>query len=237
MTTNRMKSLLRSRAALIAVGAIAFGAVCVEAGMRLARADGAPTANALYYAGSLEDGGQLVNGTRDMTVRLWKSETSTMDADVVCSTISAGTAVSQGRFRIALGSACVTAVRANPNLWAELIVGSTPLPRRKIGAVPYALEADHAVSATTASAAGGGLASSISSLQSNVDGLLGRVDLKVFRKAGNNGTVSCDTFCAGSQWGAVGTCVASNINGAFIPCSLGLGITNASVGTCWCSAP
>jgi hypothetical protein len=27
------------------------------------------------------------------------------------------------------------------------------------------------------------------------------------RKAGNNGTVSCDTFCEGATWGAVGVCV------------------------------
>jgi hypothetical protein len=37
----------------------------------------------------------------------------------------------------------------------------------------------------------------------------------IFVKHGNNGTVSCDTYCRGSQWGQVGTCVASfdNKNG------------------------
>jgi hypothetical protein len=46
-----------------------------------------------------------------------------------------------------------------------------------------------------------------------------------FEKAGNNGTVSCDTFCGGAQWGRIGTCVGAKIvagprNGEYTFCSL-----------------
>ena len=42
-----------------------------------------------------------------------------------------------------------------------------------------------------------------------------------FAKDGNNGTVSCDTYCAGAQWGAAGGC--SLADGTNVPC----------VGTCY----
>src|SRR3984957_16059254 len=45
-----------------------------------------------------------------------------------------------------------------------------------------------------------------------------------FAKHGNNGTVSCDTFCAGAQWGDVGTCWEA---GAYnYPCSAAPGYFN-----------
>jgi hypothetical protein len=33
----------------------------------------------------------------------------------------------------------------------------------------------------------------------------------IFDKHGNDGSVSCDMFCGGPQWGPVGSCIASNI--------------------------
>jgi hypothetical protein len=30
---------------------------------------------------------------------------------------------------------------------------------------------------------------------------------EVFEKNGNNGTVSCESFCQGTQWGPVGKCI------------------------------
>ncbi len=46
-----------------------------------------------------------------------------------------------------------------------------------------------------------------------------------FEKGGNNGTVSCDTFCGGAQWGRTGTCIGAKIvagprNGEYTLCSL-----------------
>ncbi|MCK9272654.1 hypothetical protein M0P65_03850 [Candidatus Gracilibacteria bacterium] len=46
--------------------------------------------------------------------------------------------------------------------------------------------------------------------------------LKLFVKAGNNGTVTCDQFCAGSQWvGGVGSCTGQKriSDATFYSCS------------------
>ncbi|MEO7034228.1 MAG: hypothetical protein ABI548_10075, partial [Polyangiaceae bacterium] len=73
-----------------------------------------------------------------------------------------------------------TKVGANPGIWVEVLEGSAAnsaasLGRTKVGAVPFAVEANHAVNAdmattaitaATATAAGGTLASAISALQS-----------------------------------------------------------------------
>jgi len=53
----------------------------------------------------------------------------------------------QGRFRIVLDPTCLAAVKANSNLWVQLIIGTSSLPRAKLGAVPYAVEADRASNA------------------------------------------------------------------------------------------
>ena len=53
-----------------------------------------------------------------------------------------------------------------------------------------------------------------------------------FEKPGNNGTVSCNTFCEGSQWGKVGKCVSASSEGAELGCDALL----PAVGTlnCFC---
>lgn len=119
------------------------------AGYRLgrARADGVPMVNPLYYGGMLDDGGRPIEGTRNVTVRLWDAATA---GTTVCTTNAGATTFSGGRFRVALDGACVGAVRANPELWAELQVDATTFPRSKLGAVPYALEAGRATGAAGA---------------------------------------------------------------------------------------
>ena len=104
------------------------------AGYRLgrARADGVPMVNPLYYGGVLDDGGRPVEGTRNVTVRLWDAATA---GATVCTSNAGATAFSGGRFRVALDGACVGAVRANPELWAELQVEGTVFPRRTAFAV------------------------------------------------------------------------------------------------------
>ncbi|MDX2255632.1 MAG: DUF4157 domain-containing protein [Pseudanabaenaceae cyanobacterium bins.39] len=58
-----------------------------------------------------------------------------------------------------------------------------------------------------------------------------------FTKKGNNGTVTCDTFCSGSQWGQVGMCIASfdNRNGTGQGCDYLPGFLGGSELTCSCS--
>jgi hypothetical protein len=61
-----------------------------------------------------------------------------------------------------------------------------------------------------------------------------------FLKPGDNGTSSCNTFCAGSQWGRTGTCVSAFVAGLSEAqdCSIDPGlITNGTEMTCLCATP
>jgi hypothetical protein len=198
--------------------------------LRAARAEGIPTSHALSYVGIVEDGTGPITGMHNVQIYLYDAGTA---GRVLCQTAAAPFSFVAGRLRVQLPDACTSAVASNPAAWVDVLVDGSDTGRSAIGAVPYAVEANHAVNATTAAtatAAGGALAA-------EVNGLLGRIDLKVFAKTGNNGTVSCDTYCAGSSWGQVGTCVAANLNGAYISCATNLNIIDASIGKCWCSAP
>jgi hypothetical protein len=61
-----------------------------------------------------------------------------------------------------------TAVARQPDSWSELTVDGTTFPRTKIGAVPYAIEAEHAKSA---SAVTGEQASTLTQLKATVTSL------------------------------------------------------------------
>ena len=58
-----------------------------------------------------------------------------------------------------------------------------------------------------------------------------------FVKKGNNGTVTCNTYCRGSQWGRVGTCIASfdNKNGTGRDGNYLPGFLNGPELTCSCA--
>lgn len=61
--------------------------------------------------------------------------------------------------------------------------------------------------------------------------------MAVWEKGGNNGTVSCDEFCEGSQWGRTGTCISAKrggTNGAGISCATVAGLATAV--RCLCSS-
>lgn len=137
---------IRKTSALVTLGLCSLvGVVAYRVGR--ARADGVPTASPLYYGGVLDDGGRPVEGMRNVTIRLWDMASG---GTAACTTVAPNTAFSGGRFRIELDAACTGAVRANPNLWAEVLVDSTTFARTKLGAVPYALEAGRAAGASGA---------------------------------------------------------------------------------------
>ena len=119
-------------------------------GYRVARATGVPTTKPLSYSGTIDEGGQLVDGTRDFTLRLWSDPASTDGTFLKCTTIAPSVAVSMGRFRIPLDDTCTQPIHDNADLYLEVLVGNGSLGRRKVGAVPYAIEADHASAATGA---------------------------------------------------------------------------------------
>jgi hypothetical protein len=59
----------------------------------------------------------------------------------------------------------------------------------------------------------------------------------IVKKGGDNGTATCDTYCAGTQWGPSGTCVGAfdTASGQFVACSaLGSNPGNAQL-TCYCT--
>lgn len=137
---------IRKTSALVTLGLCSLvGVVAYRVGR--ARADGVPTASPLYYGGVLDDGGRPVEGMRNVTIRLWDMASG---GTAACTTVTPNTPFSAGRFRIELDAACTGAVRANPNLWAEVLVDSTTFARTKLGAVPYALEAGRAAGASGA---------------------------------------------------------------------------------------
>jgi hypothetical protein len=129
-------------------------------------ADGIPATDPLSYSGVLLNSvGAPVTSTVSARLSLWDDQTATLSASRKCETsVPALTPDSAGRFRITLEAACLGVVKANPNLWVQVEIGTTALPRSKLGAVPYAVEADRATTAataTTAQSASGALAQQV----------------------------------------------------------------------------
>lgn len=153
---------IRNRALLGLVGAIGLGTLLVS----WASADGIPETNTLYYSGVLEDGGAFVDGTRNVVIRLFDDA---MTGTERCVTNASGVGFEAGRFRVPLVEACVDAVRNEPDLWVEVQIGAdAPFARTKLGAVPYAVEAERAqdaVRAEIAESAAGALDDRISSIE------------------------------------------------------------------------
>lgn len=137
-------SIVRNRRAQIAlvVGVLAVGGG-VFVGTRIAQADGVPQTQPLTYAGTLLDAsGNPATGMVNLDLNL---HTTAMGGSAVCST--SGTfnlTTTKGRFQMVLDAACTTAVHATPDLYVDLKVGGASIftTRPKLGAVPYALEAD-----------------------------------------------------------------------------------------------
>ncbi len=146
------------RSSLLATGLLAAGTI-LGFGIRTGLADGVPDKDPLYYSGSLTENGQLVTDTRTIGVNLYPDQTTMTP---LCQTVASNTQVVNGRFRIPLAASCKSEINQNNGAWIEVIDGVTNLGRSKVGAVPYAIEADRAAGAS------GALASTISQLQSGV---------------------------------------------------------------------
>jgi hypothetical protein len=111
-------------------------------------AGGIPTTNALSYAGTLEDAtGAPLTGSHNIEVKLWSVATGGTMA--LCTTNPQAITLQNGRFSVSM-DACVAAVRANSEVWVEVLDNGTSLGRTKAGAVPFAVEAAHAMAADTA---------------------------------------------------------------------------------------
>jgi hypothetical protein len=166
------------------------GLIAVAAGLGLAaglaHAEGIPAAGALVYTGYLETPeGVPVTKAVNLQVNVW---TAQMGGSKVCETAPKEVKPEAGRFQIDLPDQCVTAVKANPNLWLELLVDGASLGPTKLGAVPYAIEAGHATSATdadnaTKATSAANASAATGALKTTIDGLLPKGTPSAFRVA------------------------------------------------------
>jgi hypothetical protein len=137
---------------LAGLGAGLILAASVGYGLR-ALAEGAPTTKPLFYSGTLEANGKLASGPYAIVLALFDAESA---GTRVCVSESADVPVEAGRFRVEVSADCVKVFQMRPDVWAALkFTGPDGVPhellkRSKIGAVPFSLEAQHAVSATKA---------------------------------------------------------------------------------------
>lgn len=129
--------------------------VCAGYFVAGAHAEGPPGSSPLFYAGTLEDDGALAEGSLPIGVAIFDDADPAPPESRLCDIPSTNRSVSRGRFRIDV-SACVDAVSDNPDVFVEVTVRGVPLPRQKLGAVPYALEAQRAQTAAVAEAVAGG---------------------------------------------------------------------------------
>ena len=138
----------RFKSVFVAVACV----VCAAGGYQLrALADGAPEAPSLFYSGTLEHDGALASGTYEIELTLHGDAEG---GELLCK-VEADAEVENGRFRID-ASGCDSALRNVANTWAEVAftdddgVKHTIDGRTKIGAVPYALEAERSLVAQSA---------------------------------------------------------------------------------------
>jgi len=155
-----------------------------------ARAGGIPATGALSYAGVLEGSSGPLTGSHNIQVSLYNAASA---GTLLCQAASAPVTVTDGYFSVPLPDACTTAVGANANTWVDVVVDGNDTGTTKVGAVPYAVEANHAVNADNAANATGTLSSTISGIQANVttlQGDVGTIDTNlVARVAGANASL------------------------------------------------
>jgi hypothetical protein len=138
------------------VGALSLVLVSLAAGYELrVSAEGPPTVQPVFYAGTIEADGKLARGNYTILLELYAAE---KDGKKLCSSESK-VSVDNGRFRVVVSQDCVSAMQTTPDAWAAVtFTGDDRVPhnidgRTKVGAVPYAMEAQHAVEATSAKTA------------------------------------------------------------------------------------
>ncbi len=109
---------------------------------------------ALNYAGTLLDAnGAPLTGSHNIGMSLWDAATL---GTKLCELSSAPVPLdAAGRFSVTLPGGCMPqAISAKPVTYIEVSVDGASLGRSRLGAVPYAVEANHAVSADSAAASG-----------------------------------------------------------------------------------
>jgi hypothetical protein len=122
-----------------------------------ARAAGIPAAMAMTYSATLTDAsGVPLTGSKNLQIAIFKQSAPTTGETPECVVTLTSQALAMGTFQAQLPDTCTDAVHRLPDLWIEVSVDGAPLPRAKIGAVPYAVETDHGCGATGMADTGAG---------------------------------------------------------------------------------
>lgn len=151
------------------LGSLVIGAGLAVAGWRSTQTPSPPLPpQAMFYSGVLVKDGVGVEGTHPVSLRFFDQA---KDGNPLspCPTDGVMAEFTQGRFRVAVNTTCVSTLIANPTAFVEVVVSGLPggdltipasgSPRPQIGSVPFALNsatagsASFAATATTASAA------------------------------------------------------------------------------------
>ncbi|MBL8923710.1 MAG: hypothetical protein JNJ54_32950 [Myxococcaceae bacterium] len=114
---------------------------------QVAAGDGIPRTGALQYAGVLlGPGGTPLASPQNIGISLWDvDQGGTATPNQKCITPARSRELdAQGRFTVTLDVGCQGAVANNADLWLEVSVGGTALPRTRLSAAPYAIEASRA---------------------------------------------------------------------------------------------
>lgn len=127
-----------------------------------ALAGGIPATGALQYSGLVTDANGIpITGTHSIQVNFWTAATGGSSG---CQIVDDTATRDNGRFSIVLPDTCTQMVQSTPDIWAQVLLDGVSFGRTAVGAVPFAVEASHAVTADTASGASG-------TLQTTLDGL------------------------------------------------------------------
>ena len=119
---------------------VAGGGLCFAAGSVIATefpSDG----EALAYSGVLTDSAGDPRQTTDtIQVKLFAAQSG---GNALCagSVAAVDLGASQGRFRVPLPALCSDVISDNGDVWAEVTVASTTLPRQRLGATAFAVSA------------------------------------------------------------------------------------------------
>lgn len=160
VSTRTRSFLLGSAATFIVVLPLALA-------FRASAAD-STKAQAMVYSGYLETTeGAPIKTEVVVALNVWDSEAS---GRRVCNVPAQTITPEGGFFQLRLPESCSTAVSENGNLWLEPVVNSASLGRSSFAIVPYAIEANHAQSADSATPSGE-LARQLSAIQTDLERL------------------------------------------------------------------
>lgn len=128
---NKVRSVV-STALLAAVGFVGHKV--------WAQSTEAPAETPLFYSGTLEESGGLVDGKRDVQIKVL-ADKDAMAKELCTITDEKEVVVTRGRFRVQLRADCARAFRSNPTAWIKVTIGGAEMGTTQVGAVPYALNA------------------------------------------------------------------------------------------------